>query len=103
MGSIRLNVGRKNNSDHELPLWYIQGVYSVRYVKGEKMRSTTQWLVTLKFRMTVNGVQSKDDSVAEGLEQLRQMLSSGEDVPVEANVRRITNAALDEPIFGVRW
>ncbi len=67
------------------------------------MRSTTQWLVTLKFRVTVSGIQSKDDSVAEGLEQLRQMLSSGEDIPMEANVRRITNLVEDEPIFGVRW
>ncbi|NLZ30370.1 MAG: hypothetical protein GX885_06480 [Methanomicrobiales archaeon] len=67
------------------------------------MRSTTQWLVTLKFRVTVSGIQSKDDSVAEGLEQLRQMLSSGEDIPMDANVRRITNLVEDEPIFGVRW
>lgn len=67
------------------------------------MKTTTQWLVTLTFRVTVSGVQSKDDSVAAGLEQLRQNLNRGEDVPMEASVRRITNLVEDEPIFGVKW
>ncbi|MCM2464814.1 hypothetical protein [Methanoculleus oceani] len=64
---------------------------------------TTQWLVTLTFRVTVSGVRSKDDSVAAGLEQLKQGLCAGQDVPVEASVRRITNIVEEEPIFGVRW
>ncbi len=64
---------------------------------------TTQWLVTLTFRMTVSGVRSKDDSVAAGLEQLKMGLCRGEDVPVEASVRRITNIVEEEPIFGVKW
>ncbi|MDI3507221.1 MAG: hypothetical protein PWR21_1254 [Methanoculleus sp.] len=63
----------------------------------------TQWLVTLTFRVTVSGVRSKDDSVAEGLEQLKQSLNRGEDVPMEASVRKITNIVEEEPIFGVKW
>jgi len=63
----------------------------------------TQWLVTLTFRVTVSGVRSKDDSVAVGLEQLKQSLSSEEGVPMEATVRRITNIVDEEPIFGVKW
>ncbi|MCC7554784.1 MAG: hypothetical protein KO254_01490 [Methanoculleus marisnigri] len=63
----------------------------------------TQWLVTLTFRVTVSGVRSKDDSVAAGLDQLKLGLCSGEDIPVEASVRRITNLVEEEPIFGVRW
>lgn len=64
---------------------------------------TTQWLVTLTFRVTVSGVMSRDDSVAAGFEQLKQGLCSGKDVPMEANVRRITNLVEEEPIFGVKW
>ncbi|KAF5087105.1 hypothetical protein [Methanoculleus horonobensis] len=64
---------------------------------------TTQWLVTLTFRVTVNGVRSKDDSVAAGLEQLKLGLCSGKEIPMEASVRRITNLVEEEPIFGVRW
>ena len=64
---------------------------------------TTQWLVTLTFRVTVSGVRSKDDSVAAGLEQLKQGLCSGEEFPMEASVRRITNLVEEEPIFGVKW
>jgi hypothetical protein len=64
---------------------------------------TTQWLVTLTFRVTVGGVRSKDDSVAAGLEQLKQGLCSGKGVPMEASVRRITNIVEEEPIFGVKW
>ena len=64
---------------------------------------TTQWLVTLTFRVTVSGVRSKDDSVAAGLEQLKMGLCSGENFPVEASVRRITNIVEEEPVFGVRW
>ncbi len=64
---------------------------------------TTQWLVTLTFRVTVNGVRSKDDSVATGLEQLKLGLCSGKEIPMEASVRRITNLVEEEPIFGVRW
>lgn len=63
----------------------------------------TQWLVTLTFRVTVSGVRSKDDSVAAGLDQLKLGLCSGEDISVEASVRRITNLVEEEPIFGVRW
>jgi hypothetical protein len=65
--------------------------------------TTTQWLVTLTFRVTVNGVRSKNDSVAEGLEQLKQSLNNGEDVPMDASVRRITNLIEEEPLFGVKW
>ena len=65
--------------------------------------TTTQWLVTLTFRVTVSGVQSKEDSVAEGLLQLKQRLNNGEDVPMEASVRRITNLVEEEPLFGVKW
>lgn len=65
--------------------------------------TTTQWLVTLTFRVTVNGVRSKNDSVAEGLEQLKQSLNNGEDVPMDASVRRITNLVEEEPLFGVKW
>lgn len=64
---------------------------------------TTQWLVTLTFRVTVSGVRSKDDSVDAGLEQLKQELCSGKEVPMEASVRRITNIVEEEPIFGVKW
>jgi len=64
---------------------------------------TTQWLVTLTFRVTVNGVMSKDDSVEAGLEQLKMGLCSGEDLPMEASVRRITNIVEEEPVFGVKW
>ena len=53
--------------------------------------------------MTVSGVRSKDDSVAAGLEQLKIGLCRGEDVPVEASVRRITNLVEEEPIFGIKW
>jgi hypothetical protein len=77
------------------------GILRPRY-EGKEME-TTQWLVTLTFRVTVGGVRSKDDSVAAGLEQLKQSLNSGEDVPMEATVRRITNIVEEEPIFGVRW
>ncbi|MDR9816546.1 MAG: hypothetical protein WBJ06_07540 [Candidatus Methanoculleus thermohydrogenotrophicum] len=73
------------------------------YYKGEKVKTTTQWLVTLTFRVTVDGIQSKDDSVTEALEQLKQRLNSGEDLPMEASVRRITNLVEEEPIFGVKW
>ncbi|WP_332449080.1 hypothetical protein [Methanoculleus sp.] len=64
---------------------------------------TTQWLVTLTFRVTVNGVMSKDDSVEAGLEQLKMGLCSGGDLPMEASVRRITNIVEEEPVFGVKW
>ncbi|HOI13136.1 MAG TPA: hypothetical protein PLG75_04725 [Methanoculleus sp.] len=64
---------------------------------------TIQWLVTLTFRVTVGGVRSKEDSVAAGLEQLKEGLCSGKDVPMEASVRRITNIVEEEPIFGVKW
>lgn len=67
------------------------------------MKTATQWLVKLTFRITVSGAKPKDDSITEGLEQLKQRLNSGEDVPVEANVRRITNLIEEEPIFGVKW
>ncbi|NLA39501.1 MAG: hypothetical protein GX882_09065 [Methanomicrobiales archaeon] len=68
------------------------------------MMTTNRWLVTLTFRVTVSGVRSKDDSVAAGLEQLRKNLNRGEDVPMEADVRRIANLIeAEEPIFGVRW
>lgn len=67
------------------------------------METTTQWLVTLTFRVTVSGVRSKDDSVAVGLEQLKQELCSGEDIPMEASVRRITNLVEEEPVFGIKW
>jgi uncharacterized protein (UPF0212 family) len=63
----------------------------------------TQWLVTLTFRVTVEGVRSKDDSVSVAVEQLKAYLNSGADVPMEANVRRITNLVEEEPIFGVKW
>ena len=81
---------------------YIPRWYTPPTLRGKEME-TTQWLVTLTFRVTVGGVRSKDDSVAAGLEQLKQSLNSGEDVPMEATVRRITNIVEEEPIFGVRW
>lgn len=75
-------------------------VYSVHRVREME---ATQWLVTLTFRVTVSGVRSKDDSVAAGLELLKQSLNREEDVPMEASVRRITNLVEEEPIFGVKW
>ena len=90
---------------HTLPLvsclYVPPAVYSV-VVRGEEME-TTQWLVTLTFRVTVSGVRSKDDSVDAGLEQLKTGLCSGKDLPVEASVRRITNIVEEEPVFGVKW
>ncbi|MFA5614593.1 MAG: hypothetical protein WC993_09010 [Methanoculleus sp.] len=67
------------------------------------MKTTNRWLVSLTFRVTVSGIQSKDDSVTAGLEQLRQNLNRGEDIPMEASVRRITNPVENEPIFGIKW
>jgi len=82
-------------------LYVPPAVYSV-LIGGEEME-TTQWLVTLTFRVTVSGVRSKDDSVDAGLEQLKMGLCSGKDTPVEASVRRITNIVEEEPVFGVKW
>ena len=57
-------------------------------LRGGEETETIQWLVTLTFRVTVSGVHAKDDSVAVGLEQLKRDLCSGEDVPMEASVRK---------------
>lgn len=86
---------------HELSLYLAGGILRPR-CEGEKVE-TTQWQVTLTFRVTVSGAHSKDRSVAVGLEQLKLGLCSGEEVPMEANVRRITNLVEEEPIFGVKW
>ena len=67
------------------------------------MKTTNRWLVSLTFRVTVSGIQSKDDSVTAGLEQLRQNLNRGENIPMEASVRRITNLVENAPIFGIKW
>ena len=72
-------------------------------LRGGEETETIQWLVTLTFRVTVSGVHAKDDSVAVGLEQLKRDLCSGEDVPMEASVRRVTNIVEEEPIFCVKW
>jgi len=100
-GGDALGKGPKKNPPTVSCLYLPPAVYPV-HVRGEDME-TTQWLVTLTFRVTVSGVRSKDDSVAAGLEQLKLGLCSGEDVPMEASVRRITNIVEEEPIFGVKW
>ena len=94
--------GGRKSSGRKLPLCPLV-VYSVHITRRGEEMEMTQWLVTLTFRVTVSGVRSKDDSVAAGLEQLKQSLNSGEDVPMEASVRRITNIVEEEPIFGVKW